>query len=63
MALGDLLPCPFCGSSVLSAASSIGRGTFIYCEKCDAEGPTTNEGNGAGACELWNKRVTNGDQP
>ena len=55
-----LAPCPFCGSNNLDDSCRLndGDGTrdyyFMFCNECEAEGPTSNDQ--AEAQRLWNKR-------
>lgn len=46
--MGDLKPCPFCGLKEVSEYK-----TYVGCNRCNADGPTTMHDN---QVELWNLR-------
>lgn len=58
-----LARCPYCGSDNLDdtcgAHDGIRSFYFVFCNDCEAEGPT--DCDQAKAIELWNQRLTGDD--
>ena len=55
--MGELLPCPFCGSDEVFVSQAVQGSCWVVCENlhCDASGPT--QPTPAAATAAWNSRA------